>query len=456
MNHRLPPLLALLATAAGPAIAATAAPGAGFVSLFNGHDLAGWKLPAGDNGHWRVADGVIDYDAASEAPGEKHLLTDASFENFRLHVEWRIKETSGTYTAPVLLPDGTTKRDAAGNELTESFPNADSGILLRGASHQANIWCWPIGSGELWSVRTAPDIQPDLRAAATPRVRADHPVGRWNAFDIQLVDSRISIELNGQRVIDHALIPGLPPRGPIGFQHHGGRDPATGRLDPASSLVQFRNVWIKELPPSGGPPDPEGFRPLLDHALSHWLPAPQRDWSCDGTELRLEPAAADGTLRNHNYLWTAAEYGDFELDFEFLLEPHSNSGLFFRTGDPDDPVFSGLEVQLTNSHGAPSTNRGGTAGAIYDCLAPQANAVRPPGQWNQCRLRCLGPHVSLHLNGSHVIEMDLDSWREPFLNPDGSANKYPLALKDFPRRGRIGLQDHGRPVRFRNLRVKPL
>ena len=39
----------------------------GFTSLFNGRDFAGWKVPAGDNGHWRIADGVIDYDAASEA-----------------------------------------------------------------------------------------------------------------------------------------------------------------------------------------------------------------------------------------------------------------------------------------------------------------------------------------------------------------------------------------------------
>src|SRR5262245_8167444 len=45
---------------------------AGFVSLFNGRDLTGWKIPAGDNGHWKVIDGVIDYDALSEASSQKH------------------------------------------------------------------------------------------------------------------------------------------------------------------------------------------------------------------------------------------------------------------------------------------------------------------------------------------------------------------------------------------------
>ena len=51
----------------------------GFVALFNGKDLTGWKVPAGDNGHWKVADGVIDYDARSEATGDKGIWTDREY-----------------------------------------------------------------------------------------------------------------------------------------------------------------------------------------------------------------------------------------------------------------------------------------------------------------------------------------------------------------------------------------
>ena len=43
----------------------------GFVSLFNGKDLSGWKIPEGDNGHWKVLNGVIDYDAESESKNDK-------------------------------------------------------------------------------------------------------------------------------------------------------------------------------------------------------------------------------------------------------------------------------------------------------------------------------------------------------------------------------------------------
>ena len=45
----------------------------GFRPLFNGKDLGGWTVPEGDNGHWKILDGVIDYDAQSEAKGDKNL-----------------------------------------------------------------------------------------------------------------------------------------------------------------------------------------------------------------------------------------------------------------------------------------------------------------------------------------------------------------------------------------------
>ena len=89
---------------------------AGFVSLFNGRDFTGWKVPAGDNGHWKVLDGAIDYDAQSEAKGDKNLWLDREFEDFVLRVDWRIKETPFVNpNVPYILPDGTHARDIHGN-----------------------------------------------------------------------------------------------------------------------------------------------------------------------------------------------------------------------------------------------------------------------------------------------------------------------------------------------------
>ena len=84
INHlrslTLAAVLMISGTAAAALWAQTAKPTAAkpgqFVSLFNGKDLSGWKIPEGDNGHWKVVDGVIDYDAMSEAKGDKSLFTE--------------------------------------------------------------------------------------------------------------------------------------------------------------------------------------------------------------------------------------------------------------------------------------------------------------------------------------------------------------------------------------------
>ena len=223
---------------------------AGFASLFNGKDLSGWKVPAGDNGHWKVKDGVIDYDARSEAPGDKNLWTEKSFGDFILRVDWRMKtdEPGYRWSVPELGPDGSPKKGPDGKEIKVPIEDVDSGIYLRGSEHaQVNIWMWPVGSGEVWGYRTNRSMPPEVRAAVTPKKRADKPRGRWNAFVITMKGDRLWVELNGDEVITNAQLPGVPPRGPIALQHHGRYDPATKTWKGPPSLVQFRKIYIKEL-----------------------------------------------------------------------------------------------------------------------------------------------------------------------------------------------------------------
>jgi hypothetical protein len=111
---------ALLLALPCPAVRAAELP-PGFVSLFDGKDLSGWKLPVGDNGHWKVQDGVIDYDASSEAPGEKHLWSRGEYGDFVLRIEWRIKETPYVNpNVPIIRYDGTHKKGPGGKEITIS------------------------------------------------------------------------------------------------------------------------------------------------------------------------------------------------------------------------------------------------------------------------------------------------------------------------------------------------
>jgi hypothetical protein len=219
----------------------------GFTPLFNGRDFTGWKVPAGDNGHWKVVDGVIDYDAQSEASGDKNLWSEREFGDFTLKVDWRIKATPYINTSvPIIRHDGTHKKDADGREIRIAVPDSDSGILLRGSSKsQVNIWCWPTGSGEVYGYRMDEKMPAAVRAGVTPKKNADRDIGAWNTFEITVRGDRLTVVLNGEEVIGNAQLPGLPARGPIGLQHHGARKDGVWTSPPA--LVQFRNISVNEL-----------------------------------------------------------------------------------------------------------------------------------------------------------------------------------------------------------------
>ena len=244
----------LAAAVAGLAVSGVAArgqgegPPPGFVSLFNGKDLTGWKIPEGDNGHWKVVDGVIDYDAGSEAVKDKNLWTTKSYKNFVAKVDWRIKATPYiSKNMRIVMPDGRDKLDEKGQPIRLTAPDSDSGFLLRGSSKaQLNIWCWPVGSGEMYGYRTDPKMPAAIKAAATPKTNADNDIGQWNTFEVTVQGSTVSLLVNGKVVIDKITLPDLPAEGPLGLQHHGGVKDGVYTGIPA--LVQFRNIYVKELP----------------------------------------------------------------------------------------------------------------------------------------------------------------------------------------------------------------
>jgi hypothetical protein len=219
----------------------------GFTQLFNGKDLTGWKIPTGDNGHWKVIDGVIDYDGESEASGDKHLWSEKEYGDFTLRCDWRIKETPYLNPRiPVIRFDGTHKLGPDGKPVTLTMPDSDSGILVRGnMKSQVNIWCWPCGSGEVYGYRMDQSMPASVRAGVLPKLNADNNIGEWNTFEIIVRGDRLTVVNNGHKVIDNAELPGLPPRGPVGLQHHGAKKNGEWTSPPA--LVQFRNIAIKEL-----------------------------------------------------------------------------------------------------------------------------------------------------------------------------------------------------------------
>jgi hypothetical protein len=182
---------------------------------------------------------------------------------------------------------------------------------------------------------------------------------------------------------------------------------------------------------------------------------PVRSWIVEDGAITVKRETYDGKEHNQDYLWTRDMYDDFVLEVECKVTDETNSGIYLRTPDLRDPVYTGIEVQVSNSQGKPITIRG-TAGAIYECLMPTKNMMKPAGEWNQFRVTCIQNKIIVELNGAQIIDMDLDLWDTPNMNPDGTKNKFGTALKRFARRGYVGFQDHGRKVWYRNIRIKRL
>jgi hypothetical protein len=220
----------------------------GFISLFNGKDLEAWRIPKGDNDHWKLTEELIDYDARSAARGEKHLWSRKAYRDFVLLLDWRLKNDPGRLQlVPLLEPDGRPRKDARGRERTIELDDLRAGVLLRGKEkNRVNIGKWPIGSGQIGSARPDPSLSPTVRAACTPKEKADNTLGEWNTFEITVKGDRVAVKLNGKEIIADAPLPEWHKEGPIGLEHCGSLDPR-GRWKDPPSLVQFRNIAIKEL-----------------------------------------------------------------------------------------------------------------------------------------------------------------------------------------------------------------
>jgi sugar phosphate isomerase/epimerase/HEAT repeat protein len=169
--------------------------------------------------------------------------------------------------------------------------------------------------------------------------------------------------------------------------------------------------------------------------------APGAGWKIQGADLAM-PTKGGGDI------WTRERFADFELDLEFNTT--GNSGLFFRTDNPRDPVQTGIEMQVERP-GGPGKH---TVGAFYDLQAPTKNAA--VDGWNHVTLTAKDNMLTVVMNGQKINELDLNAWSTPGQNPDGSKNKFTKALKDYKRDGHIGFQDHGNPVRYRNIRIRRL
>jgi uncharacterized protein (TIGR03067 family) len=208
-------------------------------------------------------------------------------------------------------------------------------------------------------------------------------------------------------------------------------------------------------------------RPASDVVVALSTPDDWDDWRCqqqgglaagDGGGWQLDGSgvlSATG-LPGYGNLFTAREFTDFELSLDYRLTAGANSGILFRaTGSGGMWGDQSLEIQLQDDDGW-RPNKPGVVlkpeqrnGSMYGMAAPWKPAGKTVGQWNSLVLKSVDSQVTVTLNGSQIIDLDLLTSPEtqPFLNEKPALRR---------RSGRIGLQKHTGNVSFRNIRIREL
>lgn len=153
--------------------------------------------------------------------------------------------------------------------------------------------------------------------------------------------------------------------------------------------------------------------------------------------IALQPRPGEGGWQRFgSYLWAEKQYADFVFELEYRMQQGANSGVFVRVGDLKNPVKYGIEVQLDTARGV---GHHANAGILFTTGATKQMA-KPLGEWNHMKVTCKGNNLQVWLNGETVVDLALDKSK----------------MQDRPLSGYVGLQDHGKPIEFRNLKITPL
>jgi hypothetical protein len=197
--------------------------------------------------------------------------------------------------------------------------------------------------------------------------------------------------------------------------------------------------------PDAGP-EP-GFTPIFDGAtLQGWVFTGQPG---EGYKVRDGVIVCEqGTKGN---LFTEKEYGDFDLRFEFLFaEPGANNGVGIRAPLEGSASHLGMEWQILEESGA-EKKYGALRpeqfhGSVYDCIAANRGALKPPGEWNTEEIIAQGRSIKVIVNGQMILNADLNSVTDPV-----KIQNHPGLFRP---RGHLGFLGHDDHVEFRNLRIK--
>ncbi len=425
----------LLGLAAGfAALVAPAAwadsPTPGFTRIFDGKTTTGW--------HGRPH---IHPDKFAEATAEqKQAWDDEIAKHWKIEGDELINDGHGAYM--------TTDKSYGDIELKLKYrtvPLADSGVYVR-STPQIQIWDTTeeakfgiganLGSGGLWN--NSPGAP-----GKDPLVKADRPFGEWNEIHMIQVGARTTIKLNGQLVVDNAIMENFWDRkqplfrtGVIQLQTHGG--------EIAWKDIEVREIGAEEANAILAARDSSGFQPIFDgKTLTGWAGA-TKDYEVVDGAIQCQPG------RGGN-LFTTETYDNYVARAEFLLPPGGNSGFAIHYSGMGNPAHDGmteLQVLDNNADKYAKLDERQYHGSAYGMVPAKRGFLRAPGEWNFQEMTIQGSKVRVELNGNVILDTDLEGMKE-FMGDQ----PHPGVGR---RSGHFGFAGHSDPVRFRNLSIRPL
>lgn len=407
----------------------------GFVSIFNGKDLTGWKGLVGNplirekmskkeldkqqkkadvetKNSWLVNDGELIFTGKGN-----NLCTDKQYADFEMLIDCK------------LYP---------GNE-------SEAGICLRGTP-KVQIWDTArvsvganVGSGGLHN---------NIVNSNTPLMVADEKVGEWNHFRIKMIGDRVTIWLNGELVVNNTILENSWDRNqPIPFKEQIELQ--------AGSKVAYRDILIREIIS----PEPfklskeevkEGFKILFDGANMHQWIGNTTDYIIEDGNIVVYPTEQK-VVSNRN-LYTKDQFGNFVFRFEFQLTPGANNGLGIRTPMEGDAAYVGMELQILDND-APvyeKLQKYQYHGSVYGIIPAKRGFLKPVGEWNYQEVIANGDNIKVILNGELITDGNI---RDAVKNGTPDKKQHPGL---FNEKGHIGFLGHGSVVRFRNIRIKEI
>lgn len=407
----------------------------GFVAIFNGKDLSGWK-------------GLVANPIKRDAMSEKELAAKQRQADEAMRGSWIVEDGDLIFTGKgdniaTVKAYGDIEMFVDWKIFDDGQKNGDAGIYLRGTP-QVQIWDTSrvdvgaqVGSGGLYN---------NQKYESKPLKVADNPLGRWNNFHIIMKGDRVTVYLNGVLVTDSVVMENywdrdLPlfAKEQIELQAHGSR-------------IAYRDIYVREL----GQAEPfklsaeekaAGFKVLFDGTnLDQWT-GNTESYKIQGGELVVQPTKGSG-----GNFFTKEEYSDFVFRFDFKLTPGANNGLGIRAPLEGDAAYQGIELQILDNTADiyKDLKPYQYHGSAYGIAASRKGYLNPVGEWNHQEVIVQGPKIKVILNGTVILDADISDARE---NGAADGKDHPGLMRE---KGHIGFLGHGSKVHFKNIRIKDL